>query len=156
MRLIVAFALASSPVAAWAQSAGSEAPANCSELKRVAALAATKERFASIAGKPREGNFVDTSLTLTGWRDCALYGAATYTCDSRELNSAQEAEQAQADILQEIKSCLGDRWVIAPERASPSYVVLHDVMRPISITLSTDETADRKHIVHLIMFVRRN
>jgi hypothetical protein len=156
MRLIVAFALASSPVAAWAQSAGSEAPANCSELKQVAALAATKERFASIAGKPREGNFVETTLPLTGWRDCALYGSATYTCDSRELNSAQEAEQAQSDVLQEIKSCLGDRWVIAPERASPSYVVLHDVMRPISITLSTDETADRKHIVHLIMFVRRN
>jgi hypothetical protein len=156
MRLIVALALASLPVAALAQGATSDAPAYCSELKRVAALAATKEGFASIAGKPGEGNFLDTSLTLTGWRNCALYGAATYTCDSRELDSVQEAEQAQADVLQEIQSCLGDRWVIAPERASPSYVVLHDVKRPISITLSTDETADRKHIVHFIMFVRRN
>ena len=156
MKLIVALALASAPGAVLAQDAGSDAAAYCSELRRVVALAATKERFASIAGKPREGNFLDTSLTLTGWRDCALYGSATYTCDSRELNSAQEAEQAQADVLQEIKSCIGDRWAIAPERTSPSYVVLHDVMRPISITLSTDETADRKHIVHLIMFVRRN
>jgi hypothetical protein len=156
MKLIVALALASAPGAVLAQDAGSDAAAYCSELRRVVALAATKERFASIAGKPREGNFLDTSLALTGWGDCTLYGAATYTCDSRELNSAQEAEQAQADVLQEIKSCLGDRWAIAPERASPSYVVLHDVMRPISITLSTDETADRKHIVHLIMFVRRN
>jgi hypothetical protein len=156
MRLIVALALANLPGAALAQGATSEAPAYCSELKRVAALAATKERFASIAGKPREGNFLDTSVALTGWRDCALYGSATYTCDSGELNSAQEAEQAQADILLQIKSCLGEGWVIAPERASPSYVVLHDMMRPISITLSTDETADRKHIVHLIMFVRRN
>jgi hypothetical protein len=154
--MVLALALASLPGTASAQGAGPEAPPYCSELQRIAALAATKERFASIAGKPREGNFLDTSLALTGWSDCALYGSATYTCDSRELNSAQEAEQAQSDVLQEIKSCLGDRWAIAPERASPSYVVLHDVMRPISITLSTDETADRKHIVHLIMFVRRN
>jgi hypothetical protein len=154
--VILAFALASLPGTASAQGAGPEAPPYCSELQRIVALAATKERFASIAGKPREGNFLDTSLTLTGWRDCALYGAATYTCDSRVLNSAQEAEQAQAEVLQEIKSCLGDRWVIAPERASPSYVVLHDVMRPISITLSTDEAADKKHLVHLILFVRRN
>jgi hypothetical protein len=156
MKLIVALALASAPGAVLAQDAGSDAAAYCSELRRVVALAATKERFASIAGKPREGNFLDTSLALTGWRDCALYGSATYTCDSRELNSAQEAEQAQADVLPQIKSCLGEGWVTAPERSSASYVVLHDVMRPISITLSTDETADRKHIVHLIMFVRRN
>src|SRR5437870_2205343 len=130
MRVILALALASSPVAAWAQGAGSEAPAYCSELKQVAALAATKERFASIAGKPREGNFVETTLPLTGWRDCALYGSATYTCDSRELNSAQEAEQAQSDVLLQIKSCLGEGWVTAPERSSSSYAVLHNVMRP--------------------------
>ena len=154
--MILALALASSPGTASAQGAAPEAPPYCSELQRIAALAATKERFASIAGKPREGNFLDTSLALTGWSDCALYGSATYTCDSRELNSAQEAEQAQADVLPQIKSCLGEGWVTAPERSSASYVVLHDVMRPISITLSTDETADRKHIVHLIMFVRRN
>ena len=156
MRLIVAFALASLPVAALAQNAASEAPAYCSELKRVAALAATKERFASIAGKPREGNFLETTLPLTGWRDCALYGAATYTCDSREHDSAEEAERAEAELAWQIKSCLGEGWAIATARSSASYVVLHDVMRPISITLSTDETADKKHIVHLIMFVRRN
>jgi hypothetical protein len=154
--MILAFALASLPGTASAQGAGPEAPPYCSELQRIAALAATKERFASIAGKPREGNFLDTSLALTGWSNCALYGSATYTCDSRELNSAQEAEQTQTDVLQQIKSCLGEGWVAASERSSASYVVLHDVMRPVSITLSTDETADRKHIVHLIMFVRKN
>jgi hypothetical protein len=58
--------------------------------------------------------------------------------------------------VQEIKSCLGEGWAIASARSSASYAVLHDVMRPISITLSTDETADKKHIVHLILFVRRN
>jgi hypothetical protein len=156
MRLIFALALANSPVAALAQGATSEAPAYCSELKRVAALAATKERFASIAGKPREGNFRETTLPLTGWRNCALYGAATYTCDSDEHDSADQAERAQAGLVQQIKSCLGEGWAIASERSSASYIVLHDVMRPMSITLSTDETADRKHIVHFMMFVRRN
>jgi len=156
MRLIVAFVIASVPGVASAQDAASEPSAYCAELKRVAALAAAKERFASIAGKPREGNFVATTLPLTGWRDCALYGAATYTCDSVEHDSADEAERAQAGLAAQIKSCLGESWAIAQERSSASYVVLHDVMRPISITLSTDETADKKHIVHLILFVRRN
>jgi hypothetical protein len=156
MRLILALALASFPGAALAQAAGPDAAAFCSELKRVVVLAATKERFASIAGKPREGNFLETNLPLTGWRDCALYGAVTHTCDSREHDSADEAERAQAGLVQQIKSCLGEAWANAPERSSGSYVVLHDVVRPISITLSTDETADKKHIVHLILFVRRN
>jgi hypothetical protein len=154
--MILALGLASVPGAASAQNAASEAPAYCSELKRVAALAATKERFASIAGKPREGNFVETTLALTGWHDCTLYGAATYTCDSHEHDSAEEAERAQAGLAWQIKSCLGEGWAMATARSSASYVVLHDVIRPISITLSTDETADKKHIVHLILFVRRN
>jgi hypothetical protein len=154
--MILALSFASVPAVASAQDAASEPPAYCAELKRVAALAATKERFASIAGKPREGNFVETTLSLTGWRDCALYGAATYTCDSREHNSAEEAERVEAGLAWQIKSCLGEGWAFASARSSASYVALHDVTRPISITLSTDETADKKHIVHLILFVRRN
>jgi hypothetical protein len=156
MRVILALALASSSGAALAQGGGSDAVAYCSELKRVVALAATKERFAAIAGKPRDGNFRQTTLPLTGWRDCALYGAATYTCDSDEHDSVGEAERTQALLAKQIKACLGEGWAIAAERSSASYVVLHDVNRPVSITLSTDETADRKHIVHFIMFVRRN
>ena len=62
----------------------------------------------------------------------------------------------QARLLDELKACLGNAWTEAKERSSPKYVVLHNAARPISITLSTDETADRKHIVHLIMFVRKN
>ena len=116
----------------------------------------SQEKFASITGKPRQGNFSDTSLTLTGWHDCALYGAGTYTCDSQPLDSAQAAEQAQAEILKEAKACLGEGWSEAADRASPSYVVLHSALRPVSITLSTDQTDDDKHVVHLIMFVRRN
>ena len=142
--------------ATWGQDVRSQAVPYCDDLKRVAALAMSQERFASITGKPRQGNFVDTTLTLTGWQDCVLYGAATYTCDSQPLDNAQAAEQAQAQILKQAKACLGKGWSEAADRASPTYVVLHSALRPVSITLSTDQTDDHKHVVHLIMFVRRN
>src|SRR5215831_16628590 len=41
-------------------------------------------------------------------------------------------------------------------RSSPSYVVLHGAARPVAITLSTDQTDNKKHVVRLIVFVRRN
>jgi hypothetical protein len=37
-------------------------------------LAVTKERFASIAGWPRQGDFRDASVVLPDWKDCSLYG----------------------------------------------------------------------------------
>ncbi len=126
----------------------------CPDLRRLAALAMTHERFAAIAGKPREGNFRDSSLSLAGWTGCSLYGATTYTCDSRALDTAEQAEQAQSEILREIKACLGYAWIEAAERSSAGYVVLHNATQPISITLSTDRTD--KHVVRLILFVRKN
>src|SRR5262245_57007858 len=155
-RMILALALAGPPGQGWAQDIGSQAPSYCSDLQRVTALAMTRERFAAIAGKPREGNFVETSLALTGWNNCALYGAATYTCDWPALDSAQDAQQAQAQLLRQIQACLGEGWAEATERSSPTYVVLHNALRPVSITLSTDQTDDRRHVVHLNVFVRRN
>jgi hypothetical protein len=150
------FAMASLAGSTMAQGTDSQAVSYCADLKRVAALATTKDRLASIVGKTREGNFSDTSLALTGWADCVLYGASTYTCDSLKLDSAAAAEAAQADILGQVKFCLGEAWSEAVDRSSPSYVVLHHAARPVSITLSTDQTDDRKHVVHLILFVRRN
>ena len=133
---------------------GAPAP-YCSDLKRVAALALTTEKFASIA-KARQGNFIDTTLPLTGWGDCSLYGAGTYTCDSRGLTSARAAEQAQAETLREIAACFGDTWTQAHDRSSANYVVLHSRAAPLSITLSTDQTDKDEHVVRLILFVRRN
>jgi len=158
MRILITLvlALACSPVAGWAQEAGSDAGAYCTELKRIAALAMTKERFASIAGKLRDGNFLDTSLALTGWKDCSLYGPGTYACDSQALATAELAEKAQATILHEIKACLGKTWTESEDRSSTNYVVLHHAERPVSITLSTDETDKKEHVVRLIVFVRRN
>ena len=155
-RMTFALALAGSPGQGSAQDVGSESPAYCPDLQRVTSLAMTRERFTSIAGKPREGNFLETGLALTGWSNCALYGAATYTCDSPALDSAHEAERAQAEFVRQFKTCLGEGWAEATERSSPNYVVLHNALRPVSITLSTDQTDDRRHVVHLNVFVRRN
>jgi hypothetical protein len=153
--LIMALALASWPEESPAQDLGSQAVAYCADLKRVTALAMTKERFASITGRPRDGNFLETSLALTGWNDCSLYGAGTYTCDSQALATA-DAEQAQAATLRDIKTCLGEGWAEAADRGSAGYVVLHSLVRPVSITLSTDQTDKGEHVVRLILFVRRN
>jgi hypothetical protein len=154
--LIMALALASWPGTSLAQDVGSQVVSYCADLKRVTALAMTKERFASITGKPRDGNFLETSLALTGWNDCSLYGPGTYTCDSQALATAEAAEQAQAATLRDIMTCLGDAWAEAADRGSAGYVVLHSLVRPVSITLSTDQTDKGEHVVRLILFVRRN
>ena len=153
---LLAVAFASLPATAFAQSARPQAPSYCFDLSRVIDLALTKERFASIAGRPRQGDFRSTSLVLPDWKDCSLYGAATYTCDSAEMETADEAEKARAATLEQVKSCLGAGWTEAAERSSPNYVVLHNAGRPVAITLSADQTDSKKHVVRLIVFVRRN
>jgi hypothetical protein len=127
--------------------------AYCPDLKRLAALAATKDRFAGIAGRPREGNFIETTLPLAGWRNCAIYGLRSYTCDSDKVATAAAAEKRQAAILKEIKECLGKDWSEVEDRSSSNYVVLHDAGSPTSITLSTD-LGEGGHLVHLVIFAR--
>jgi hypothetical protein len=154
--MLLALVLTSLPATALAQGARSQGPPYCFDLSRVVDLAVTKERFASIAGRPRQGDFRDTSLVLPGWKDCSLYGTATYTCDSAEMESATEAEKARGATLDQVKSCLGAGWAEAAERSSPNYVVLHNAARPVAITLSTDQSDSKKHVVRLTVFVRRN
>ena len=139
-----------------AQGGGPQPAPYCADLQRVVSIAMTDARFTAIAGKPREGNFSETSISLTGWRDCSLYGSNAYICDSAARPSAQAAEDAQAALLREILSCLGEGWVEATERSSASYVVIHSRLRPVSITLNTDLTDRNEHVVRLNMFVRRN
>jgi hypothetical protein len=153
--MILALALASSPAAGLAQDMAPDAPAYCSELKQIASLAMTKGRFSDIAGKPQQGDFHATNLPLPGWKDCSLYGASTYACDSAEVDTPEAAEAAQAVILDEIKACLGEGWSEAAGRSSPSHVVLHNALRPVSITLSMDATDNKTHVVHLVFFIRR-
>ena len=128
----------------------------CSELKRLSDLAATNERFASISLKPREGNFIESSVVLAGWSDCTVYGARTYTCDSQPFETAEHAEQAQVRIGREVLTCLGQAWVEAKSRSSPGFMVLQHAERPISITLSLDQTEHKQHVVRLILFGRSN
>jgi hypothetical protein len=130
-----------------------EAAAYCPDLKRLAALAATRDRFAGITGPPREGNFLETTLPLAGWSNCAIYGRRSYTCDSDKVATAAAAEKRQAKVLNEVKECLGDDWSEVKERSSSSYVVLHDARSTTSITLSTD-ISEGGHLVHLIIFTR--
>jgi hypothetical protein len=139
---------------AWAQDTGSAVPAYCPDLQRVVALALTGDRFAPITRQPRDGNFLDTSLPLTGWKNCSVYGRGTYTCDSNEFKTSEEAEQAQASLLEQIRTCLGETWTEATERSSSGYRVLHTPAAPVSITLSRDETDRSGHIVRIIVFVR--
>src|SRR6516225_9937245 len=67
-----------------------EVPSYCAELKQVASLALTKDKFATIIGAAREGNFLDSKVTLPGWGDCSFYGTRTYTCDSQPYKSEDE------------------------------------------------------------------
>jgi hypothetical protein len=149
--ILLALALAGATATAAAQ----DAPAYCSELQQIVSLAMTKGRFSDIAGTPQQGDFHATNLPLAGWRNCSLYGANTYTCDSVEVATAEQAEAAQAAILHEVKACLGVGWSEPDGRSSPSHVVLHSALRPVSITLSMDATDNKTHVVHLIVFIRR-
>src|SRR5262245_6048049 len=146
-------ALLAASALALAQHGAVAAPPYCSELKEVVAVAMSEGRFARLAGKPREGNFSDTSLPLTGWSDCSVYGTRTYTCDTRALETAERAEQSLPARVAEVKACLGPGWAEIAERSSPSYVVLHGA-GAVSITISTDQTDERKYVVRLTMFLR--
>ena len=137
-----------------AQDTRSDAIVYCADLKGIVALALSRNQFSSVAGKPRDGNFRDTSLPLTGWKDCSLYGSGSYTCDSRELETAEAAEKVQAQQVDEILACLAGAWVEIKDRSSPGYVVLHPAAGAASITLSLDRTDNNRHITRLTLFLR--
>src|SRR5262245_58069379 len=124
----------------------------CQELKELNNYAMSQRRFAPIIGQPKEGNYRSTSLSLTGWINCAFYGTTTYTCDSAELKSHDEAARAQQRIAQEILNCFEGTWAEAPDQMGPDFMVLHPKLGPASITLNLDETDGGTHLVRLIFF----
>jgi hypothetical protein len=131
-----------------------EIPAYCAELKQVTSLVLTKDKFASIIGAAREGNFLDSKVTLPGWGDCSFYGARTYTCDTQGYKTEEEGNVAHQKVVEEVKSCLGGGWADDESRASPGYVVLHTERPSASITINTDLTEKGEHVVRLILFLR--
>jgi hypothetical protein len=131
-----------------------EVPPYCTELKQVAALALARDKFASIIGAAREGDFLDSKITLPGWGDCSFYGRRTYTCDSQGFKTAEEGNAAHGKVFDEVKSCLRGSWTEVESRASPGYAVLHDERDSASITINTDLTEKGEHIVRLILFLR--
>jgi hypothetical protein len=137
----------------FGSSASGEA-AYCADLRRVTELAATRKKLAVIAGEPREGSYLATTLPLAGWRDCSLYGSRTYTCDSQVFATSDEAGRALAALVEDVKSCLGEAWIEDKSRSSPVYVVVQNAQDAASITLSTDVTDGNAHVVRLILFLR--
>jgi hypothetical protein len=127
----------------------------CSDLKRIAALAHTQGNFASITGKPRDGDFLDTSLPLASWADCSVYGPRSYTCDSLPFTNAAEARNAVTKTASQIRACLGETWAEDKRRSSPDYILLHNTEGSASVTVNTDQTAKAQHVVRLILFLRR-
>jgi hypothetical protein len=130
-----------------------DVPAYCAELRQVAAGALARDKFAGIIGKPRMGNYLETTVALPGWGDCAFYGTRTYTCDSRDYQTAEEGDRALAKVLGAVKSCLRDGWAVGPP-GIPGYVVLHDNRQVAAITINTDRSDKGEHIVRLILFLR--
>jgi hypothetical protein len=148
-----AFALGSALGLAGLGSAAHAEPAWCPDLTRLIDLTVTKEKFAYVAGAPREGDFRDTTLPLAGWRDCSLYGTRTYLCESQGFRTAQDAETALAVLVAEVEDCLGADWTKDEDRSSAGYAVLHSAHDPAAMTLGTDST-ERRHVVRLTLFVR--
>ena len=91
---------------------------------------------------------------FAGWRDCSLYGARTYTCDSQAFAASGQAETALAALVAEVKECLGEDWSKDDSRSSPVYVVVRNERDAVSMTLSTDQADDGGHVVRLTLFVR--
>jgi hypothetical protein len=127
----------------------------CDELKQIANLAMTRERFTWIIGRPRDGNFRETSLPLPGWNDCAFYGTNYYTCDSPPFKTVEDAGRTLAEISHDILACLGKTWGEVQDESSSGYVVLHPMLGPASIALNLDRTDDGQHLVRFSLFLRR-
>jgi hypothetical protein len=129
---------------------------SCAELDRIAALTATTEKFSTIAGTPREGDFSDTTLPLPGWSDCSVYGPRTYNCDSAPFSTSGAAEQAIEQAAQAIAACPGGAWRRRPQQSSSSYQVLSHTKAPAAITLSTAPGEGETFVMRLIVFTRRD
>jgi hypothetical protein len=46
-------------------------------------------------------------------------------------------------------------WAETKGRSSRGYVVLRHATGPACITLSLDETGDKKHVIRFILFIRK-
>jgi hypothetical protein len=129
-------------------------PAYCPELRQVAAAALARDKFAGLIGAPRDGNYLQSNVALSGWQDCAFYGARTYTCDSHPIDTTTEAGRAFERTLGEVKGCLREGWTEDASRASPGYAVGRDDRQIASITINTDRIDTDRYVVRLILFLR--
>jgi len=135
--------------------AQAEEPQYCDDLQQVVRLTAAADKFASISGKVREGNFHETSRPLAGWKDCTIYGEKTYACNSEDIATAQAADEQLNSVVRQVNACFGEGWWTKdPARTSPRYVVFHHPIGLATMTVSTDQDEKNIHVVRLIMFLR--
>ena len=50
-----------------------EPAAWCPALRDIAMLVRASDRFTSVIGRPREGNYFETTLPPPDWGDCSFY-----------------------------------------------------------------------------------
>ena len=144
-RLAAAWAAAVAHNALAAEAAAVPDPAAyCANLLRVTDIAGTSGKFTFIAGKEREGDFRETTMSLAGWRECLVYGPRTYTCEFGRFATAAEAEQALAITARDVTACLGQQWAVDTSRSSSDYVLVQSARDAASMTLSTDAVGDSR------------
>jgi hypothetical protein len=124
-------------------------------LQQVVRLAAGADKFESIKGKLREGNFHETNRPLSGWKDCTIYGDTTYACNSEDIATAEAAAGRINGIVRQVNACFGEGWWQNDTVTSPLYVVLHHPVGLATMTISADEDRMNTHVVRLIMFLAR-
>jgi hypothetical protein len=153
--VLIRVALCASITTLLAQDAQQPEAPYCAQLKEINNNAMSRQRFMPLIGKPRMGSYSDTTMPLTGWSDCLMYGPSTYTCDSQVFETQGEAASAQRRIAHDILGCFAGTWEEAPDQTSADFLVLHPKLGPASITLNLDQTDTNEHIVRLIIFLRR-
>jgi hypothetical protein len=114
----------------------------CPDLQRVIELAMSKERFARSRG-PRQGNFTDTKLALTGGRTARSTAPTPTPAIPRSTPPCRRARTSRVAATDE--DLPGEGWSEATDRSSAAYVVLHHALRPVSIT-EHGQTDDKKHL----------
>ena len=70
------------------------------------------------------------------------------------MRTAADAERALATLVDEVTNCLGAGWSKDDSRSSPVYIVVRNEHDAVSMTLSTDQADDGRHVVRLTLFWR--
>jgi hypothetical protein len=93
-----------------------DTPPYCAELKQVAALVLAKDKFASIIGAAREGNFLESKVTLSGWGHCSMERELTLAipAGSKPLTRATSRMRRSSRKSNRVFAAAGPRIQVEP------------------------------------------